>query len=231
MKQPPIDFSRVRWLSFDCYGTLIDWESGILAAVRPVLARHGAAPGDDQILAEYARLEAAEESDRYRPYRVVLRRVMAGLGAAFGAGLAEAECEALPRSLRDWPAFGDTVPSLVSLQRRFRLAVLSNIDDELFAMTAPRLGVKLDALVTAQECRSYKPAAGNFRALLERTRAQTGGLVHVAQSLYHDVAPARALGLKTVWVNRRGGHRATLPAEVQPDLEVPDLATLAAMLG
>jgi 2-haloacid dehalogenase len=164
----------------------------------------------------------------------VLHTVIMGLGRAFGAPLSEAEAEALPDSVKDWPAFSDTPASLAALQKRFRLAVLSNVDDDLFAASAPKLGVTLDALVTAQQCRSYKPLPHNFRVLLERTGAAPGELIHVAQSLYHDHAPAKALGLRTVWINRRAGRRGagtTPPASAAPNLELPDLASLAAMVG
>lgn len=227
-----MDFSSVRWLSFDCYGTLIDWESGILGAVRPILARHHAVPSDADILERYAALEADLESGDYRPYREVLRAVMSGLGDAFSARLSPAERDALPDSLHNWPAFPDTPAALAKLKSRFRLAVLSNIDDDLFAFSAPRLGVPLDALITAQQCRSYKPSLNNFHRLLDRTGAHPDQLIHVAQSLYHDHAPARSLGLRTVWINRpsaRPNIGIAKPAHVMPDLELPDLASLAAI--
>ena len=229
-----MDWNSVRWLSFDCYGTLIDWESGILAAVRPVLAAHGATPADAEILERFAALESAIEAGPYLPYREVLRRVMQGLGREFGVALDARACESLPEALKDWPAFPDTPAALAALQRRFRLAVLSNVDDDLFAATLPRLGVTFDAVVTAQQCGSYKPARRNFERLLERTGASRDDLVHVAQSLYHDHVPARAMGLRTVWVNRRRGlpgAGATPPAAATPDLEVATLAELAAAIA
>jgi 2-haloacid dehalogenase len=226
-----MNLAGVRWLSFDCYGTLIDWESGILGAVRPVLARHGASPRDEEILERYASLEAELERGEYLRYRQMLSRAMRGLGEAFAVALSETECEALPASLGDWPPFPDTADAMRSLKRRFRLAVLSNVDDDLFAATAPRLGVALDLLVTAQQCRSYKPSHNNFRRLIERTGAGPGELVHVAQSLYHDIVPARELGLPSIWIHRRSGRSgsgATPPVTAVPDLEFPDMASLAA---
>src|SRR5690606_9900989 len=229
-----MDWNSVRWLSFDCYGTLIDWESGILAAVRPVLAAHGATPADAEIFERFAALESAIEAGPYLPYREVLRRVMQGLGREFGVALDARACGSLPAALKHWPAFPDTPAALAALQRRFRLAVLSNVDDDLFAATLPRLGVTFDAVVTAQQCGSYKPARRNFERLLERTGASRDDLVHVAQSLYHDHVPAQAMGLRTVWVNRRRGlpgAGATPPAAATPDLEVATLAELAAAIA
>lgn len=229
-----MDFAGVRWLSFDCYGTLIDWETGILAAVSPILARRGVAATDRTVLERYGELEAAAERGEYRTYRDVLRLVMSGFGEAFGITLDLKEREVLAESLGRWPAFADTASALGALKKRFKLAILSNVDDDLFALSAPKLGVRPHALITAQQCRSYKPSPNNFRVLLERTSARPGELVHVAQSLYHDHVPAKAMGLRSVWINRRAGKSgggATLPAAAAPDLELPDLASLARVAG
>ena len=227
-----LDFTSVEALTFDCYGTLIDWETGLLAALQPVLKAHGIQLSDERVLETYAELEAAAERGPYRPYREVLADVVRG----FVREPAPAEVYVLADSLGDWPAFPDTVEALAALKRRFKLGIISNIDDDLFARTARQLRVDFDEVVTAQQARAYKPSLAPFRLALERLRLPPERLVHVAQSLYHDHVPARQLGLRSVWVNRRRGRPgqgATPPAAVapRPDLEVPDLETLARKLG
>jgi 2-haloacid dehalogenase len=228
-----IPTDAVRWLTFDCYGTLIDWETGILQAVRPVLASRGAHPSDTDVIAAYARLEREIQSGPYLPYRRVLQQVMTGLAHSFGTELTSEESDALPESLQDWPAFSDTAASLQALQSRFRIAVISNIDDDLFAFTAPKLGITLDALITAQQCRSYKPSLNNFHVAMDRLGAQPAEVLHCAESLYHDIAPANRLGIRSVWVNRhrdQGGASASGSAEAAPALEVGSMAELAGAL-
>lgn len=229
-----LDFDHFTHLTFDCYGTLIDWERGILTALRPVLARHGITLSDDAILERYGELESAGERGPYRPYREVLATVMDGFGAGLGFVPSADERAALAASVSDWPPFPDTVEALRVLAERFQLVILSNIDDDLFALSARHLGVAFAAVVTAQQVGSYKPDPRNFRTLLARLDTAPDRVLHVAQSLYHDIAPANALGLTTVWVNRRHdrpGSGATPPAAAHPDLEVPDLRTLAHLAG
>jgi 2-haloacid dehalogenase len=225
-----LDFDRFTYLTFDCYGTLIDWERGILGALRPVLDRHGIAISDDAALELYGELESAAERGPYLPYRDLLATVMDGFGERLGFVPSADERAALAMSVGDWPPFPDTVAALRALADRFQLVILSNIDDDLFALSARHLGVAFAAVVTAQQVGSYKPDPRNFRALLARLDAAPDQVLHVAQSLFHDIAPANALGLTTVWVNRRHdwpGSGATPPATARPDLEVPDLRTLA----
>jgi 2-haloacid dehalogenase len=225
-----LDFDRFTYLTFDCYGTLIDWERGILAALRPVLDCHGIAISDDAALELYGELESAVETGPYLPYRELLATVMDGFGERLGFVPSADERAALAASVGDWPPFPDTVEALRALADRFRLVILSNIDDDLFALSARHLGVAFAAVVTAQQVGSYKPDPRNFDALLARLDTAPDRVLHVAQSLFHDIAPANALGLTTVWVNRRHdrpGSGATPPATARPDLEVPDLRTLA----
>lgn len=225
-----IDFDRFTHLTFDCYGTLIDWERGILAALRPVLEQHGLAVSDDRILELYGELEAAAEAGPYQPYRAVLATVMAGFGKRLGFTPTTVEQEALASSVGQWPPFADTVEALQALARRFQLVILSNIDDDLFALSARRLQTDFAAVITAQQVGSYKPNQANFRFALQRLGVPATQVLHVAQSLFHDIVPAKELGLTTVWVNRRhdrSGFGATPPAAARPDLEVPNLRTLA----
>ncbi len=229
----PLDFSRFGVLTFDCYGTLIDWENGILGFFRSLLGRHGKALGDDEILEIYAELESEAERGEYVTYRDVLRSVAHGFGLRLDFPVTPAEADALPASLPDWRPFPDTVDALRRLKTRFQLAVISNTDDDLFAGTAKRLEVPFDFVITAQQVRSYKPSLNNFRQAITRIGRPQEQILHCAQSWFHDVAPARSLGLATVWVNRRAGKAtpwgASVPSEARPDLEVPDLKTLAAL--
>lgn len=226
-----LDFRRFEALTFDCYGTLIDWERGILDALGALLASHGVAgPHDDALLERFAVAEAEEEAGDYAPYRDVLRAVARRLGAELGFETTAAEAEAFAASVVVWPAFADSPGALARLATRFRLAVVSNVDDDLFAGSAARLGVAFDEVVTAQQVRSYKPAPAHFHEVLRRLDLPRERVLHVAQSLYHDIRPARELGFTCVWVNRRAGRAgggATAPTRATPHLEVPDLATLA----
>lgn len=229
-----MDFARFSHLTFDCYGTLIDWETGILNALRPIFARHGVAAPDVEILQEYVRLEAQLEAGAYRRYREVLRGVVAGMGPVFGFAPTEEDQDALPASVGSWPPFPDTVEALRRLRERYRLVILSNIDDALFAATRERLGIDFAEVITAEQVGSYKPHPAHFHAALARLGVGPERVLHVAQSLYHDHAPARALGFSTVWVNRPSrlaGTGLAPSVEATPDLEVADLASLVRVMG
>jgi 2-haloacid dehalogenase len=223
-----LDFSRFEWLSFDCYGTLIDWETGLLGYLRPFLRAKGCAISDTQILALYSEFEPREQSGHYRGYRDVLASVVRDFAQELRFEVSDGEAAGLAESIRNWQPFVDTVGGLQQLHSRYKLAVLSNIDDDLLAYTAPKMEVRFDAVVTAQQVHSYKPSLNNFEALLRRHAIPRERLLHVAESLYHDVAPAHQLGIATVWVNRRQGKEAASKlADVKPDLEVPDIQRLA----
>ncbi len=225
-----LDFNRFEYLTFDCYGTLIDWEAGILGTLKPLLTAHQRDLSDEAILERFAQFEARGEAGEYKPYREVLEEVVRALGIQFRFRPRPREIHSLPESLKSWRPFPDTVPALRELKVRFRLAIISNVDDDLFAATAARLEVPFDHVITAQQARSYKPSPNNFRIALDRIGQPVEKILHVAQSLYHDVVPAKSLGLSTVWVNRRQGKTgagATVPASATPDLEVPDLKSLA----
>ena len=153
---------RPAWLTFDCYGTLIDWEAGALDVLRPLLARHGAAPSDDEIIAVFQDLDAALCKPPFKPYRVVLAGVVEGLGRHFGALLKPEDRDVLAQSIPSWKPFPDTVAALRALGRRYRLAIISNIDDDLFAASARQLEMPFDAVVTAGQAQCYKPDAAIF---------------------------------------------------------------------
>jgi 2-haloalkanoic acid dehalogenase type II len=224
-------------LSFDCYGTLIDWESGIAAVLAPWARAHGIDLEADALLERFAAAEAREEeASPAARYPEILAATMRSIGADLGQEVTEAECDHLARSVPDWPAFPDSVAALVSLSRSYRLIVLSNIDRESFAASNARLEVRFDAVVTAEDVGSYKPAERNFEALLDAAGRLGIGrerLLHVAQSLFHDHIPAKRLGVRTAWIDRRGGRPgwgATPPpqAVVQPDWTFGSMHAFAA---
>ncbi len=224
-----LDLSRIEWLSFDCYGTLIDWESGILGCLQPMLHRKGCRLLDAQVLSLYSEFEPRQQAGKYRSYREVLAHVVQDFARELHFTATAAERAALAESIRDWQPFADTVPGLRRLHSEYRLAILSNVDDDLFADSARKLEVTFDEVVTAQQVRSYKPSLDNFHNLLERLAVPRDRLLHVAESLYHDVAPAGSLGIATAWVNRRQGKAASASKLVQAraDLEVHDIGELA----
>ncbi len=230
----PVDFESFDALTFDCYGTLVDWERGILDALRPLLGAHGIARADEDLLHLFGRLESTIESGAFLPYREVLSRVLLGFGKELGFAASDADRETFAASVGRWPPFSDTPASLKAMAGRYRLGVVSNVDDDLFAESAERLGVRFDVVVTAEQVGSYKPSPEHFHEALRRLALPRDRVLHVAQSLYHDIAPARRLGIRSVWVNRRAGREgsgATPPSDARPDLEVPDLGTLAARMG
>lgn len=225
-----LPLSRYRYLTFDCYGTLIDWETGIFSALRPILRHHNKNIDDGRLLELYGDLEMRAEQP-YQSYRDVLRSVVRGIGSALGFVPNQAEQESLPESLASWNPWPDTVLSLKNLKTRYKLAIISNVDDDLFAKTAPKLGVAFDQLITAEQARCYKPGRKIFELALERIAVDPSHVLHIGQSIYHDVIPAKAFGIDTVWVNRasaRPGVGAVKAATATPNLEVPDLAALVA---
>jgi 2-haloacid dehalogenase len=229
-----LDLSRFEYLTFDCYGTLIDWETGMLDALRPMFARHGVEARDTEILEAYGEIESQLEAGDYRPYREVLRLAVRELGQRFRFTPELNEIPVLEESQRNWQPFPDTVAALAELSRHYKLVILSNIDDELFAFTRPLLQVGFHDVITAQQCRSYKPSLNNFHTALRRLKTTPDKVLHCAQSRFHDVAPARELGIASVWVNRHHGHTsdgATAKSKAKPDVEVPSMAGLASLLS
>jgi 2-haloacid dehalogenase len=227
-----IDFGRYEALTFDCYGTLIDWEAGILRALDELLVGRSMEPSSEELLECFGRFEPAAEQGVFRPYREVLIDVARRFGDTFGVRVDDGSADRFALSVRRWPPFSDSVEALAALAGVYRLAIVSNVDDDLFASSAAQLGVDFDEVVTAEQVGSYKPGRAHFDEVLSRLELPRDRVLHVAQSLHHDVAPAKALGLSCVWVNRRSGRSgtgATPPSEAVPDLEVPDLASLARM--
>ena len=229
-----LNFDQFEVLTFDCYGTLIDWETGIWEALGGILAGHQVKVTPEKALELYGELEAEAERGAYRDYKTVLRTVMEGFGARLRFAPTSSELQRFAASVKDWPAFPDSPRALRALKTKYKLAIISNIDDDLFAFSAQRLQVQFDWVITAHQAKSYKPSLNNFRLAFDRIGVPPAKILHVAQSLFHDIAPAKTLGLATVWVNRRhdkAGSGATPPAHTQPDLEVPDLQSLARTIG
>ncbi len=229
-----INFADMELLTFDCYGTLIDWENGIFSALRPVLSAHGKSIADADLLALYGEFEGNAEAGEYRPYREVLQSVARSFGQRLGFNPTQDELQSLPDSVSRWQPWPDTVAALRRLSARYQLAIISNIDDELFARTREFLPVKFVDVTTAQQARCYKPGLEIFRLALKKAAVPHSRILHVGQSIFHDVLPAQSLKLATVWVNRpspRAGIGAVIQAAGTPDLEVPDLATLAERAG
>lgn len=226
-----LDFTRFEILTFDCYGTLINWEDGILDCLHRILSAHNKTIDDATILRLYGDFEASAEQGEYRPYREILQSVVERFGDELRFSPTVAEQNSLPESLATWKPWPDTVAALRELRRRFRLAIISNVDDDLFATTRPKLEVDFAPIVTAQQAQAYKPSLKIFELALSRINVPSDRILHVGQSVYHDVIPAQSLGLATVWVNRpspRTGLGAVKAAEGNPDLEVASLAELAA---
>ena len=225
-----LDFKDVSVLSFDCYGTLIDWESGILSAFEPLLSCSQARPPNSDLLRLYGQYEReAQAQAPFVNYRTVLQWVMNNLADQLGVGIKQEEEDRLAESMQDWRPFPDTVPALEFLKTRFKLGIISNVDSDLFRYSEVKLRVPFDWVVTSEQLGSYKPSQHNFRYAMHTSGVELHQQVHVAQSLYHDIVPARAMGLKTVWVNR-GGAASTPVIDAEPDLEVPDLETLAELV-
>ena len=227
-----LDFDRYEWLSFDCYGTLVDWETGISTAVAAALKPHGVSRTPAEILALFADAEPkAQTAHGYREYRPVLRDVMALIGAELGIEFSESELGCLADSLPDWPVFPDAADALTTLQSRYRLAIISNVDDDLFAGSARALGIEFDAVITSQQVGAYKPDLRGFNTALERMGCDKEQWLHVGESLYHDIGPANRMDIASVWVNRPDRGGGTRQTDATPDLVVSDLTELAAMTG
>jgi len=217
-------------LTFDCYGTLIDWESGLLAAYRRVLDANASPVSDDGLLEAHAHHESRVEAGPYLPYRQVLERTLEAVCEELGCSPRPHEAQTFGDSVGEWPAFPDSAAALTALATRFRLGVITNGDDDLFECSQRRLGARFDWVVTAEQARSYKPSPRNFELALERMGLPRERVLHVAQSIFHDHVPAKRLGLATVWIDRRQGQPgsgATPPASAEPDLTLPDVASLA----
>jgi 2-haloacid dehalogenase len=219
---PPSRTNATRWATFDCYGTLIDWNLGIRTELERIFGVERA----PRLLERYHELEPELESEAFRTYHEVLTLTLERLAQDEQIQIPEGEAGALARSLPQWPPFPEVPAALAELRDRgWLLAILSNTDRDLIAASERRLGVPIDLTVVAEQLRSYKPAHAHWEHFFEVTTAERERHVHVAASLFHDIAPARELGLRSVWINRLGEQ-----AEPEPDRELPDLSALPDVL-
>ncbi len=232
-----MNFSDFDALSFDCYGTLIDWEAGLIDVLGPWASRRGLGLGPEQLLSAYSAAESRAESDHPAEiYPDILARSLRALGTELGAEVSEEDATALAASVPDWPTFDDSRDALRRLSERYKLIILSNGDRASFAASNVKLGVEFASVITAEDVGSYKPSPRNFDALIAKARQLgigEGRLLHVAQSLFHDHVPAKRAGLPTVWINRRHNHPGwgATPAPdtgVEPDAEFPSMVAFAA---
>jgi 2-haloalkanoic acid dehalogenase type II len=231
------ELSDFEVLTFDCYGTLIDWESGMIAALAPLVERLEREPTRDQILAAHARHESAQQLQTpTKVYRELLAVVYRRLAEEWGLSVGWEECERYGASIGDWPAFPDSSGALAYLERHFKLVILSNVDNRSFAASNARLGVDFDAVYTAEDVGAYKPSDRNFDYMLSHLRALGHGrsaILHTAESLFHDHAPANRHGLASCWIHRRHaqeGFGATIPPAGAPswDFRFESLEAMAA---
>jgi 2-haloalkanoic acid dehalogenase type II len=228
--------SDFKVLTFDCYGTLIDWESGLYSALQPLLRAARIAAGREEALAQFAQHEAAQQAATPGMlYPQLLAEVHRRLARQWLVTIPEAAHLAFGASVPQWPAFPDSPAALQYLKRHYRLVILSNVDRESFTASNRRLDVAFDAICTAQDIGAYKPDPRNFRYLIEavaKLGLQRGDILHTAQSLFHDHAPAQAVGLASAWIDRRRnsqGWGATVPPAGAPayDFRFETLADMA----
>jgi 2-haloacid dehalogenase len=227
-------FDEYEVLSFDVYGTLIDFEQGILGALKPVLKGHSVQLIDEQILELYGEIEASIQEGEFIPYKEVLRNVVLEFGERFDFSPSPSELNCLVNTLWGWMPLPHVVESLKILKQKYRLAIISNIDDDLFSLTAQHLGVDFDWIITSEQAQSYKPSVHTFKFALEKIDVSPEKMLHISNSMYHDIIPARALHMSTVWVNERpymAGFGATPPVSGSPDFEVPDLQTMLSIMN
>ena len=206
--------SDFRVLTFDCYGTLIDWESGIWNALQPLIQAGGVAHSREDAMLAFAKHESGQQAETPdMVYSELLGAVHARIAAEWGVAADAAMDSAFGAAIADWPPFPDTPEALQYLQRHYKLVILSNVDRQSFSLTHPKLGVTMDAVYTAQDIGSYKPDPRNFSYAIEHAKADFGAdaseILHTAQSLFHDHRPAAAAGLTSAWIRRPGaimGH-------------------------
>jgi 2-haloacid dehalogenase len=207
--------AKERWATFDCYGTLIDWDGGLEAELERLFGVEDA----PRLLERYHELEPQVQSEEYRSYAEVLTLTLMRLAGEEGLAIPEGETDALARSLPSWEPFSEVPAALEELRSRgWKLAILSNSDRELIVASQERIGVAFDLAVVAEDVGSYKPALGHWQRFRDETGAESDAHVHVAASLFHDIGPANELGLRSVWINRLGEQPGPAPTRELPDL-------------
>ena len=231
-----VDLTNITAFSFDCYGTLIDWESGIVAALQPWLARNRLDMDREDLLAYFGAIETVVESEQPGlRYPLVLAETLRRIAAKLNVEATAAECADFGASVPDWPAFPDSAAALARLQQRFKLIILSNVDRASFAASNRKLSVAFDLVITAEDVGSYKPDQRNFDRLFSEIGSigvERAQLVHVAESLFHDHGPAQRNNLPSVWIHRRHGRSGSgataSPTGVrEPTWRFPSMAAFA----
>jgi len=215
-------------LTFDCYGTLIDWELGIKTTLTTILRDKGISSSVEELFRAREDLEFELIQSEYRSYREILSLSLKEAFVQFHIPYGNRDGERLAESLPKWPVFPETVPSLIRLGRVCKLCIISNIDRDLIARTKDRIGVRFDVTVTAQDARAYKPSIRPFQLALEKLSVKPQQVLHVSSGFRYDIPPAHQLGIKTAWINRK---RERAPVGFSTDYEFNNLADLAAWLG
>lgn len=236
MAEKLMNLSDFEVLTFDCYGTLIDWESGMIRALGPLAERADRTLSRNDILEAHARHESAQQLQTpAMRYRDLLPVVYRRLAEEWDVAVSWSECAAYGRSVADWPAFPDSVEALTYLKQHFKLVILSNVDNESFAASNEKLEVAFDAVYTAEDVGAYKPSDRNFDYMIDKLAAlghSRDGILHTAESLFHDHAPANRHGLRSCWIYRRHadqGFGATMPPGETPrtDFRFDSMAEMA----
>lgn len=232
MSEPTLDFDQYQFLTFDCYGTLVDWENGILNAIQPILHQHNVAIDSPYLFELFDRFEQEikAKSANFIKYREVLNGTMKKFANHFDVRFSQNEIEALANSVKNWPLFSDTNEALKFLKQKYKLVVVSNIDEDLFAQTANNFSVCLDDAVLAEQIQSYKPATKHFEITVQRLDTTKEKILHIAQSVVHDIIPANKLGWDNIWVRRYGGRLGTPTPESNPTLTVDNLQSLVDLI-
>ena len=230
---------RFRALTFDCYGTLIDWDTGIGLWLEGWAATKGIAADRDSLMEDFAEAQRIEQATPvFQPYRTVVAKALAALARAADVTVSEGELEEFSASVATWAPFADSVPALEELKRQGRvLGVISNVDNDLFAGTQALLGNPFDDVVTAEDVQSYKPRLAHFHAIGNKLAERCIGedaILHVARSKFHDIETGNALGWSNCWVNRRHGEKSRgvgLPSNAEPTWQVTSMAEVVALLA
>lgn len=222
-----------RIISFDCYGTLIDWETGLTGVLGELARKHNTTVSDIQLLNDYSQFEPEAESGAFKNYRRVLQIVMRAFGQKYNWTLSQHESGILGDTLPFWPLFADTQQCIELLKDDFKIGIISNVDDDLIQQTLENGGLKVDFVTTAEESRAYKPSAEPFRRALQKYKCEPGEVLHCGCSPYHDIGTAHSLGMATAWINRRMGKEgsgATPAGKAEPDYTFSSLLELTGYL-
>jgi len=224
-----MDYSKIKLLSFDCYGTLIDWQKSVTDILTPFFNQFQVEFDRKEIFETFLEADRELESGEYMTYREILAEIVLYMADKLRISIDPSTRYILSDKFGEWLPFPDTVRSLKLLKKQFQLAIISNVDDALFSVTNKLLEVEFDYVITAQQIGSYKPSEDNFKEAQDRFGLAPEQMLHVAQSIYHDIVPSNKLSWNNVWVNRYTEPERTDSLEF-PDMEVPDLASLLTII-